>query len=107
LTIGASLNAASDCPYFGDSANRIATIPGYWVASLHSSYRPSSRLEVFASANNLFNRKYATRGVLADPTGIGAPGIAPDGVTNGMGVDNRFQSPAAPLELFAGLRIGF
>ena len=50
---------------------------------------------------------YATWGILGDPTGIGAPGIPPDGVTNGPGVDNRFLSPAAPLEMFGGVRITF
>jgi hypothetical protein len=28
-------------------------------------------------------------------------------VTNGPGVDNRFLSPAAPFEVFGGLRIVF
>jgi len=62
-------------------------------------------VEVFASINNLFDRKYSTWGILSDPTGIGAPGIPPNGLTNGPGVDNRFLSPAAPLEIFAGLRV--
>jgi hypothetical protein len=44
---------------------------------------------------------------LSDPTGIGAPGIPPNAVTNAPGVDNRFLSPAAPLEAFGGLRIAF
>jgi len=44
-------------------------------------------------------------GILSDPTGIGAPGIPADGVTNGPGVDNRFLSPAAPLEVFGGFRV--
>ena len=49
----------------------------------------------------------STWGILSDPTGINAPGVPPDGVTNGPGVNNRFLSPAAPIELFGGVRITF
>jgi iron complex outermembrane receptor protein len=85
----------------------MAPIPGYTVVNLNSTWRPMPHLEVFATVDNLLNRKYATWGILSDPTGIGAPGIPPDGVTNGPGVDNRFLSPAAPFEIFGGLRISF
>jgi outer membrane receptor protein involved in Fe transport len=73
--------------------------------SLHSAYKPSPHLELFVSINNLLDRKYATFGLLGDPTGVGAPGIPPGAVTNGPGVDNRFLSPAAPLAAFAGVRM--
>jgi hypothetical protein len=88
-----------------DEANLLAPIPGYAVVHLHSTFHPSARVEVFACIDNLFNHKYATWGILSDPTGIGAPGIPPGGVTNGPGVDNRFLSPAAPLEAFLGARL--
>jgi iron complex outermembrane receptor protein len=103
--IGATLNGVSHFYYVGDESNQLAPIPGYFVVNLHSSYRPVPHLELFASVNNLFDRKYATWGILSDPTGIGAPGIPTAGVTNGPGVDTRFLSPAAPLEVFAGVRI--
>ena len=88
-------------------SNQLAPIPGYTVVNLHSAYRPIPHLEFFASVDNLLNRKYATWGILSDPTGIGTPGIPVDAVTNGPGVNNRFLSPAAPLELFGGLRVTF
>jgi iron complex outermembrane recepter protein len=103
--VGATVNIVSSSYYVGDESNQLAPIPGHTVVGLHSTYRPVPHVEVFASINNLFDRKYATWGILSDPTGIGAPGIPPDGVTNGPGVDNRFLSPAAPLEIFAGLRV--
>ena len=106
-TVGATVNVVSSFYYVGDESNQLAPIPGYAVVNLHSTYRPVPHLEVFASINNLLNRKYATWGILSDPTGIGAPGIPPDGVTNGPGVDNRFLSPAAPFEIFGGLRLTF
>ena len=104
-TIGASLNLVSSFSYVGDESNQLALIPGYTVVNLHTSVRPMPHLEVFASVNNLFNRKYATWGILSDPTGINSPGIPPNGVSNGPGVDNRFLSPAAPLEPFVGVRL--
>ena len=104
-TVGATVNLVSSAYVVGDEANLLAPIPGYTIVNLHTTYRPLPHLELFASINNLFNRKYATWGILSDPTGVGAPGVPPDGVTNGSGVDNRFLSLAAPLEAFAGMRL--
>ena len=106
-TAGATLNLVSSFHYVGDESNELAPIPGYTTVNLHTTYKPLPRFELFASINNLFNRKYASWGILSDPTGVGAPGIPPNGVTNGPGIDNRFLSPAAPIEAFGGLRISF
>jgi iron complex outermembrane recepter protein len=106
-TVGGTLNLVSDFYYVGDEANLLAPIGGYTVVNLHTSYRPAQHFEFFASIDNLLNRKYATWGLLSDPTGIGSPGIPVSAVTNGPGVNNRFLSPAAPLEVFGGVRISF
>lgn len=106
-TMGATLNLVSSFYYVGDESNQLAPIPGYTTVKLHSSYKPVPHLEVFASIDNLLNRKYGTWGILSDPTGVGAPGIPASGVTNGPGVDNRFLSPAAPFEAFGGVRVTF
>jgi len=106
-TVGATLNYVSSAYYVGDESNQLAPIPGYTTVNLHTAYKPIKHLQFFATFNNLLNRKYATWGILSDPTGIGAPGIPANGVTNGPGVDNRFLSPAAPFEAFGGVRILF
>ena len=106
-TLGATVNVVSSFFYVGDESNQLAPIPGFATVNLHSTYKPVAHLEVFATINNLFNRKYGTWGILSDPTGVNGPGIPPDGVTNGPGVDNRFLSPAAPFEAFGGVRILF
>ncbi len=106
-TLGATLNIVGSFYYVGDESNQLSSISGYTVVDLHSTYKPLPHLEIFASINNLFNRKYATWGILSDPTGVNAPGIPADGATNGPGVDNRFLSPAAPLQAFGGVRILF
>ncbi len=106
-TLGAAFNLLSDLYYVGDESNQLAPIPGYHTVNFHTSYTIARQVELFAAVNNLFNSKYATWGIVSDPTGINAPGIPPNGVTNGPGVNNRFLSPAAPLEVFGGVRISF
>jgi len=93
--------------YVGDEANQLAPIAGYQVVGLHASYQHDPHFEFFAQITNLLGRRYSTWGILSDPTGVDAPGIPPEGVTNGPGVNNRFQSPAAPFEAFAGVRFSF
>jgi iron complex outermembrane receptor protein len=104
-TLGAELNYLSSFFYVGDESNQLPSIPGYAIVNLHTSYKPFEHFEIFASVNNLFNRKYATWGILSDPTGVDGPGIAPGSVSNGPGVDNRFLSPGAPAEVFGGIRL--
>jgi iron complex outermembrane recepter protein len=106
-TVGASVRFVSDQYYYGDESNQLAPLPSYQVFGLHSSYQATRWLQVFAHIDNVLNAKYATYGVLSDPTGIGAPGIPVTGATNGPGVDNRFLSPAYPLAIYGGVRITF
>jgi iron complex outermembrane recepter protein len=104
---GATLSIVSSFHYVGDESNQLAPISGYQVVGLHASYKPDPHVEFFAQVTNLLNKRYSTWGILSDPTGVGVPGVPPGGVTNGAGVDNRFLSPAAPVEAFAGLRVSF
>jgi iron complex outermembrane recepter protein len=106
-TLGASLIVVSPEYYHGDESNQLQPMPGYHVVNLHSEYRASRHVEVFVALDNLLNAKYATYGILSDPTGVGAPGVPVNGVTNGPGVDNRFQSPAAPFAAYGGFRVSF
>ncbi len=106
-TVGGTLSVVGGCYLAGDASNQLAPIAGYHVLTLHTTYRPGANVELFGTINNVLNSKYATWGTLGDPTGVGTPGIAPGSVTNGAGVDPRFLSPAAPFELFGGIRIEF
>ena len=103
LRIGAELQVLGGQFYGGDESNQLAQLPGYAVLGLHAAYAVTPRVSVFARIENVANARYATFGVLGDPTGAGAPGIP----TNGIGVDPRFQSPAAPLAAYGGLRVAF
>jgi iron complex outermembrane receptor protein len=107
VTLGASLALVDGAYYLGDESNQLAPLPGYAVLNLHANLDLTRRIALFATVDNALDAKYATFGVLGDPTGIGAPGIPAGAVTNGPGVDNRFQSPAAPVSAYGGLKIRF
>jgi iron complex outermembrane receptor protein len=105
--IGATLTYAAAQYYRGDESNQNGQLPGYALVNLHSSYKVNEHIELFARVDNLFNARYSTFGQYGDPTGIGAPGIPAGATTNSPGVDNRFQSPGAPIAAFAGIRARF
>jgi iron complex outermembrane receptor protein len=104
---GADLVYEGDQSFRGDESNQMKPLAGFAVLNLHGRYQLSRRVELFVNLTNALDARYATFGVLGDPTGIGAPGIPAGAATNAPGVDNRFESPAAPLSAFAGLRARF
>lgn len=106
-SVGASVVLVSNQFYHGDESNQNPPLPGYTVVSLRSSYRVGKQFEIFANIQNLFDERYATYGLFSDPTGVNAPGIPSDAQSNGPGVDNRFQNPAAPRSIFGGVRLTF
>jgi iron complex outermembrane receptor protein len=79
----------------------------YALLNLHTSYKFGEHVELFTRVDNLLNARYATFGQFGDPTGVGAPGIPSGATTNSPGVDNRFQSPGAPIAAFGGIRATF
>jgi iron complex outermembrane receptor protein len=105
--VGAGATVVSANYYRGDESNQLAPLPGYAVLTLHAAWSLNPQIELFAHLDNALDARYATFGVLGDPTGIGTPGVPPTAVTSGAGVDNRFQSPAAPIAVYGGLRLRF
>jgi len=106
-SIGGSISRVSDQYYRGDESNQLTPLPGYTVVNLHANLNVTNRIALFVIIDNVLNAKYATFGILGDPTGVGAPGIPENSASNGSGVDNRFQSPAAPIAAYGGLRLTF
>jgi len=96
-SIGGTLVFMSDQNYRGDEANLSSRLPGYETVNLHSTYRVTPDFELFANIQNLFDSRYASFGNLGDATGAGPVG----------GTDPRFQSPAAPIAAFGGVRVKF
>jgi iron complex outermembrane receptor protein len=103
LRIGADLQLLSSQYYRGDESNQLAPLPGYALLGVHATYAFTRRLSIFVRIENALDARYATFGVLGDPTGVGAPGV-PDG---GQRVNPRFQSPAPPAAAYGGIKIGF
>jgi iron complex outermembrane receptor protein len=100
---GVGLAWLSDQFYRGDESNQLAPLAGHAVINLHSTLNLTRRISLFATVDNALNVRYATFGVLGDPTGVGAPGVPADGV----GVNPRFQSPAAPISAHGGVKMTF
>ncbi|HZK90777.1 MAG TPA: TonB-dependent receptor [Stellaceae bacterium] len=99
--VGGVLTYFSDQYLRGDESNQNPTLPGYFVLNLHSSYKVTDNIELFADIQNLLNSQYATFAQFGDPTGVGAPGVP----AGGIGVDNRFLAPGAPIAVFGGIRV--
>jgi outer membrane receptor protein involved in Fe transport len=94
LGIGGDIVANSAQYYRSDEANLLPKIPGYAVVNLHASYTFNDHFSLFARIDNVFDRKYATFGILGDPDEV-----FPDFE------DARFQSPAAPRGAWVGFRV--
>jgi outer membrane receptor protein involved in Fe transport len=69
-------------------------VRGYVIVNAHASYQFFERLQLFVRAQNLFNTKYSTFGVIANPRDV-LPGVS----------DPRFLGPGAPFGIWAGLVI--
>ncbi len=90
---------ASSRVFVGDEGNDQARLAGYGIANLRSVYRAGEHIEVFARVDNLFDRRYATFGALAELE------VFLSEVPNAS--DPRFVTPGTPRSAFAGLRVRF
>ena len=98
-TVGATLIYTASQYLRGDEANLAAPIPDYRLVNLHTKYRIGENFEIFAVAQNLFDKKYATFGTFAEAEGLTFNGVTLTGP--------RALSPGAPLAVYAGMRIRF
>jgi iron complex outermembrane receptor protein len=101
LAVGAAVTGVGPSYFHGDESNQNPPLPGYARLDLHARLACGPRVELTLAIDNLLDAHYATYGLYADPSGIGAPGVPAAG--NGA-LDHRFESPAAPLALRLGLR---
>ncbi len=85
---------ATSGQYFrGDEANLLDPLDGYAIVNMNASRRLGSRVTVVGQVTNLFNRRYATFGVL---------GEADDVLGDEFG-NPRFVSPGAPRGAWIGI----
>jgi outer membrane receptor for Fe3+-dicitrate len=78
-------------------------VPGYAVVNLRASWRPGAVArdggwELFAKANNLFDRRYENFAALAETV------FDADGQYTGVARDAVFVAPGAPRSMFVGAR---
>lgn len=89
----------------GETINASGKVKGYAVVNMDSRYKfNNSGWQVFAKANNIFNKKYATGGMLGANWFEVANGVASfSGVEEG----DRMIMPGAPRAAWVGVRYDF
>jgi len=94
--LGATLQAQGSMYARGDENNLDANgkVPGFDTLKLDASHRLNKSLEFFGSISNVFDKRYATYGVVAH-NNLAA------------GTPEQFRSLGAPRALFAGVRGNF
>jgi outer membrane receptor protein involved in Fe transport len=95
LSAGVNLIANSGQYLRGDEANRLPAIPGYLVVNARVAYRLPSHGSVFVLANNIFDARYSTFGVLGNATDVLGPAYG----------SRRFVGPGAPRAGWVGLEL--
>ena len=103
--VGADLAAYGGQYARGDENNQDANgmLKGYAVVNLDADYRFEKGWRLFASVTNLFDRRYASFGVLGSNFFVG-PGNGFD-PTNARA--EQFRSPGAPRSFWIGVEYGF
>jgi outer membrane receptor protein involved in Fe transport len=99
-TIGVTGVAASGQYLFGDEANLVKQLPGYFVVNLNTSYQITPNIQVFGLVQNVLDTRYYVYGTFSPTSDIAfipAPGTT----------DTRSYNIAAPVSGFAGIRVTF
>jgi outer membrane receptor protein involved in Fe transport len=77
------------------------SLPGYNVMHLRMSWRPSNSVELIARIGNVFDKRYATYGAIAETV------FDAQGNYTGTEADALFVAPGTPRSFFVGLRMQF
>lgn len=106
-SVGANLIVQSSQYARGDANNQDANgqVPGFAVINLDTRYRFARGWELFANANNVFDRRYSTFGMLGKNVFTG-PGNTFD-TTGSTWRSEQFRSTSAPRGVWIGLAYRF
>lgn len=106
MTIGMTVITNSSVYARGDENNQDVNgkVPGYSVVNLDANWRFHSNWSAFAKVNNLFDRDYASMGILGENAFTGA-GRTFD--ATGNWVSEQFRAPGSPLAAWIGFRYEF
>jgi outer membrane receptor protein involved in Fe transport len=94
-TLGGDMVATTGVFLRGDEANLQEKTAPYAVFNAETNYRLTDNATVYLRANNIFNTSYATAGVYSDGSQFGFPSA------------DRFLTPGAPFNVWAGVRMSF
>jgi len=94
-TVGGDMVATTGVFLRGDEANLQEKTAPYAVFNAETNYRLTDNATVYLRANNIFNTNYATAGVYSDGSQFGFPSA------------DRFLTPGAPFNFWAGVRMTF
>ncbi len=97
VRVGLTLRAQSSQFARGDEANLLDPLPGFAVVNLEARRRISSRVGLVGRVQNLFDKDYATFGVLGSAELLGED----------FEDEPRFASPGAPRAAWIGLDVSF
>ncbi|WP_245291694.1 TonB-dependent receptor [Methylosinus sp. R-45379] len=84
----------------GDESNLDKPLPSWGVVNLKTSYKVTENVEVYALAQNLFDRRYYTFGTYFDNSGNATASAG--GFTNA-----RTYVPGAPVSVYGGVKVKF
>ena len=87
----------------GDEFNGSGRVGGFAVLDLTTRYRATRNVEFFAKVANVFDRRYATAGQLAE-NGFNASGAV---AAPGDWRKEQFVAPGAPRAMWVGVRVQF
>ena len=99
-TVGATAVAESGQALFGDDANLVKELPGYFVLNLNTSYQLTKNIQFFGLVQNVTDTRYYLYGTFS-PTSSIVFALAPNAT------DTRSFNIAAPVAGFAGVRVTF
>ncbi len=106
-TLGSNIVVASGQYARGDENNQDANgkVPGYTVVNFNTHYALNDSWKLFAKVNNVFDKNYATFGILGQNefTGPGNSFTSNPGDWN----NEQFRSPAAPRAAWVGVTYDF
>ncbi|MFN3868807.1 MAG: TonB-dependent receptor [Hyphomicrobiaceae bacterium] len=101
--VGADLVATSGQYYFGDDANLLDKLNGYTRVDLSTSFDLTNSIQLYAFANNIFDRKYGVFGTLFEADEAPGEVVAP----NFQFTDPRSIVPGAPVAVYGGVKVKF
>jgi iron complex outermembrane receptor protein len=94
--LGADVLITGPQYYAGDASNQQPMLPSFWTLNVNGAYKITDKIEVFANAFNLLNRRYYNYGTFFETSQLFQAFTNPQSVV-----------PAQPLSVYAGLRIAF